>query len=118
LVPCPARAPTRRSRPNHLDASEKYLLDPRNADGPGEPARGERTAERGADPVTRISEHAPEADAGGNDPVEFGDGDFGLGSGSPECLGHAGAVEALKVARPRLRQEQAQSHGHGDLTTR
>jgi hypothetical protein len=53
--------------------------------------------------------------AGRSDPVEFSQGDLRLRTGRLEGLGHTGALQALRVARPGLGQEQAQADGHRDL---
>jgi hypothetical protein len=86
-----------------------------DADRPGEAARAQPPAERGAHPVPGIREHGPEAGAGGQHAVDLRQRQVGLGQRPPVLLGHAGPGAAVRIGRPRLGQEQAQAHRHRDL---
>jgi hypothetical protein len=109
--------PTRgRPRPRRLDRGRVEVLGLEDADRPGEAARAQPPAERGARPVPGIREHGPEAGAGGQHAVDLRQRQVGLGQRPPVLLGHAGPGAALRIGRPRLGQEQAQAYRHRDLT--
>src|SRR3954471_6921605 len=110
---CLARSPPcGRSRHQlHLDRID--LLDARDPDSPEQPQSRERLAKGGADPIAGIRHHGPEANTGVEGPLQFGQGDLGLGARGLTCLWHARAPHAFGILRPSLGQKQAQGDRDG-----
>ena len=69
-------------------------------------ACAQRLTELGAHAVPGVGEDRPEANAGGDQAIQFGERDLRLGPGRAIFGGHAGAFEPSFVAGPGLRQEQ------------
>ena len=74
--------------------------------------------ERRAEPIPRIGQHGPEPYAGGQRAVDLGQRHLRLGPGRTPRVRHASLVEPDRVARPGLRQEQAQRDGNRHLAGR
>jgi hypothetical protein len=104
-----------RLRPEQLDRGRVHVLHLRDADRPGEAPLAEAPAERGAHAVAGVGQHAAEAGAGGDDPVDLGESEVGLRRGAAVLLGHARVGTAPGVGGPCLGQEQAQPDRHRHL---
>ena len=89
-----------------------------DADRPGKPACAQGLTELGAHAVPCVGEDCPEANAGGDQAIEFGERNLRLGPRRAILGGHAGPLEPSFVAGPDLRQEQSQAHHHRDLDAR
>ena len=84
------------------------LLMTRDADRPGQAARRQPLAERRTEPVSCIGQHAAEADTGSAQAVNLGKRDLRLRSSDAMLDWNAGPLQSQRIARPALRQEQAQ----------
>ena len=84
------------------------LLNARNAHRPEQPERRQALPERRADAVAGIGQHRAEAHAGLQQPLEFLQRDLRLRARRPERLGHAGALQALRILDPGVGQKQPQ----------
>ena len=91
---------------NEFDVAWVDLLMTGDADRPGKPACAQRLTELGAHAVPCVGEDCPEANAGGDQAIEFGERNLRLGPRRAIFGGHAGALEPSFVAGPDLRQEQ------------
>ena len=111
----PARPPGGRRRPVQLDRGRVDVLGLQDAHRPGEAARAQALAEGGAHPVAGVGQHAAEAHAGGDDPVDLRQRDLGLGQGAAVLLRHAGVGAAIRVGGPLVRQEQPEPERHRHL---
>src|ERR1700690_1487201 len=98
-----ARAAARGDGEDEFDVARVDLLMTGNADRPGKPACAQGLTELGAHAVPRVGEDRPEANAGGDQAIEFGERDLRLGPGRAIFGGHAGAIEPSFVAGPGLR---------------
>jgi hypothetical protein len=103
---------------DECDVVRVDLLMAGNADGPGKAARAQRLTELGAHAIAGVGENRPEANAGGDQAIEFGERNLRLGPRRAIFGGHAGAIEPSFVAGPGLRQEQPQADHHWDLAAR
>ena len=103
---------------DEFDVARVDLLMTGNADRPGQPACAQGLTELGAHAVPCVGEDRPEANAGGNQAIKFGERDLRLGPRRAIFGGHASALEPSFVAGPGLRQEQPQAHHHRNLATR
>ena len=74
-----------------------------NADRPGKAARAQRLTELGAHAIAGVGENRPEANAGGDQTIQFGQRDLRLGPMRTIFGGHAGAFQSSLVASPALR---------------
>ena len=92
---------------DEFDVARVDLLMAGNADRPGKPACAQRLTELGAHAVPCVGRDCPEADAGGDQAIEFGKRNLRLGPRRAIFGGHAGALEPSFVAGPGLRQEQS-----------
>ena len=75
----------------------------------GKPACAQGLTKLGAHAVPCVGEDRPEANAGGDQAIEFGERDLRLGPRQAIFGGHASALEPSFVAGPGLRQEQPQA---------
>ena len=87
----------------------EHLLGSRHADRPDQSARRQALAERRAHAVAGVGEHAAEAHAGGDDPVDLGQRDLGFGPRRARRFRHTRTIAARRVVGPGCRQEQAQA---------
>ena len=76
----------------------------------------EPLAERRAQAVTGIRHDAAKTHTSRHHAVDLGQGNLGLRAGRSITRRHAGAFQAVSIARPALRQKQAQGHHHRHLT--
>ena len=72
------------------------------------PTLAQAPAEGRARAVAGVGQHAAEAHAGGDDPVDLGEREVRLRQGAAVLLGHAGPGAARRVGGPLVRQEQPQ----------
>src|SRR6516164_2256404 len=83
-----------------------------NAHRPGKPAGRKSLTERCAHPVTGIRQNTAEADTSRKDAINFGQGYLRLRSGRLMFGRNPGPLQTGSIARPTLRQEEAQRHHH------
>lgn len=81
--------------------------------------RGRETlTERRAEPVTGIRQHTAEADTGCEHAINFSQRDLRLGSRGAMLDGNARTLQARRIARPTLGQEEPQCDHHWHFTAR
>src|SRR5690606_3825549 len=95
---------------DHCDIGGVNLLLERYANSPGKAPLAQALAERTGKAVSCIGKDTDEANAYCADPIYLGQRDFGLGPVVAQFLGNPGALQAGRIARPALRQEQPQAH--------
>src|SRR6266496_4032347 len=83
-----------------------------DADGPGQAANCEPLAERRAEAVTSIRQHATEADTGRDYAIDLRQGDLWFCPFSSTFDRNAGSLQPHPIAGPTLGEEKAQGQHH------
>ena len=96
------------NRPDHLHIGRVNLEVPRNADRPGKLASREPLAERRAQPITGIRQHAAEAHTGRDDAIDLRQGDLRLRPCRSIFGRNARSLQPSPIARPTLGKKQPQ----------
>src|SRR5271170_8204825 len=107
-----ARAAASGDGKHEFDVARVNLLMTGNANRPGKPARAQGLTELSAHAIPGVGEDRPEANAGGDQAIEFGQSNLRLSPRRAIFGEHAGALEPNFLAAPGLRQEQPQADHH------
>ena len=113
-----ARPPASGDRKDEFDVARINLLMTRSADRPGQAPPAQRLAERRAHAIAGVGENRAKTDAGGDQPIEFGERDLRLRPRRAPVCRHAGALQTNRIGCPTLRQEQPQADHHRNLAAR
>jgi hypothetical protein len=106
-----SRAPAIGDGKYHADIGGVNLLFERDANSPGEAALAQTCRKCAERPYLASARTQPKRTARAN-PVDLSERDLGLGPIRPQLLWNPGAIQADRIARPTLRQEQAQAHAY------
>ena len=102
-----------------FDLARVNLLMTGYADRPGKPACTQGLSELGTHAIPCVGEDRPEANAGGDQALEFGECNLRLGPRRAIFDGHAGALEPSFIAGPGLRNRSINLHfNHSTPTAR
>src|SRR5215510_4937166 len=116
-VPLPGTAATGNG-PDHPHISRVYLEVPRNTDRPSKLASREPLAERRAQPIPGIRQHAAETYTGRDRPIDLHQSDLRLGPHRSIVGRHTRSLQSSLIARPTLGKKQPQRQHHRHLAAR
>src|SRR6266487_1164761 len=110
--PGPTRTAPSSNWPDELHTDRVHLEMTGDADGPGQAANCEPLAERRAEAVTSIRQHATEADTGRDYAIDLRQGDLWFCPFSSTFDRNAGSLQPHPIAGPTLGEEKAQGQHH------
>ena len=93
-------------RKNHGDIDRIDFLAPRYTNCPQETAFAQSMTERRARSVSHIRQHTAKANTGCDHAIDLGQRDLGLGPCRAMLDGNDGTLEAYRIARPILGNEE------------